>query len=136
MVLLIFHVRIFRCSQNVNCSSNIIPRCFWDEDCAAWILLENNGGWLIFFDFRLKMISRACLLVSGLKFIFHWKAELLILAKSLLSSFADVFMPCVTENKDVSSANSLALKERPVAFFHSKGNKRKPRDLCKWFLIS
>ena len=60
------------------------------------------------------MTSWACLLESGLKFIFHWKAQLLILAKSLFSSFADVFMSSVTESKDVSSANSLALEERPV----------------------
>ena len=31
------------------------------------------------------------------------------------SSFADVFMSCVTDNKDVSSVNSLALEERPFA---------------------
>ena len=61
------------------------------------------------------MTSRNCLLGSGLKFIFHWKIQLLILAKLLLSSFADVFMSCVTDNKDVSSVNSLALEERPFA---------------------
>ena len=33
----------------------------------------------------------------------------------IISSFADVFMPCVTENKDMSSANSLELEERPFA---------------------
>ena len=61
------------------------------------------------------MTSRICLLGSGLKFISHWKIQLLILAKLLLSSFADAFMSCVTDNKDVSSVNSLALEERPFA---------------------
>ena len=46
----------------------------------TWMLLKNNGGWLIFFNVWLKMTSRTCLLRSGLKFIFHWKAQSLILA--------------------------------------------------------
>ena len=65
------------------------------------------------------MTSEACLVVSGLKFIFHWVAQLLILSKSLLRFkslirlFAEVWMSCITENKDVSSAKSFALDERP-----------------------
>ena len=42
-------------------------------------------------------------------------SQLLILAKSLFSSFPDVFMSCAAENKCVSSANSLSSEERPVA---------------------
>ena len=100
MVLLIFDVSIFRCSQNINSLSSIIPRCFWDKDYETWRLLKNNSGWRIFFDFRLKMTSWACLLGSPLKFIFCWKSQLLILAKPLFSFFADVFMSSVTENKE------------------------------------
>ena len=74
---------------------------------GTWMLLKNNGGWLIFFIVWLKMTSRTCLLISGLKFIFHWKAKSLILAQSLFSLFADVFMWCVMENKYMSSENSL-----------------------------
>ena len=65
------------------------------------------------------MTSWAYLVVSGLKFIFHWVAQLLIFSKSLLRFkslkrlFADVWMSCITENKDVSSAKSFALDERP-----------------------
>ena len=59
------------------------------------------------------MTSWACLVVSGLKFIFHWVAELLILSKSLLRLFAEVWMSCVTENKDASSAKIFALDEMP-----------------------
>ena len=72
-----------------------------------------------FYKFRLKMTSWACLVVSGLKFIFHWVAQLLILSKSLLrfksliTLFAEVWMSRITENKDVSSAKSFALDERP-----------------------
>ena len=65
-----------------------------------------------------------------MKFIFHWKAQLLILAKSLFSSFADVFLSYVMENKDVSSANSLALEERPVvrSLMQIKNNKGSNMD--------
>ena len=116
MMLLIFDVSIFRCSENVSCLTKIIPRCFRDEDCETWILSRNNGEWLIFFDFWLKKTSAAYLLGSGLKFIFLWKAQLLlILAKSLFSSFADMFISYVTEKIDVSSINSLVLEEKPVA---------------------
>ena len=47
------------------------------------------------------MTSWASLLESGLKLIFHWKAQSLIFFKLLFSPFAEVVMPCVTENRDV-----------------------------------
>ena len=59
------------------------------------------------------MTSCACLVVSGLKFIYHCVAQLLILLKSLLRLFAEAWMSCITENKDVSSAKSFTLDERP-----------------------
>lgn len=110
-----FDVRIFRCSQKVNCSSIIISRCFWDEDCEPWLLLKSNWEWFILFDFWLKMTTWACLVGSGLNLIFHLKVQLLILAKSWFSLLADVFISPVTEKKDVSYANSLALQEKLVA---------------------
>ena len=73
----------------------------------------------------------ACLLGSGLKFIFYWKAQLLILAKSLFSLFADVFMSCVTENKDMPSANSFALEKRPLL---DHLYKSKTMKALKWIL--
>ena len=44
--------------------------------------------------------------------------------KSLLSSFAEVVMSCVTENRDVSSANSFALEDRSPdkSFMYIKNN--------------
>ena len=45
-----------------------------------------------FLDLRLKMTSWACLVVSGLKFIFHWVSNLHILSKSLLRLLAEVWM--------------------------------------------
>ena len=46
-------------------------------------LLNSNGGWT-FFNLWLKVACWACLVVYGLKFIFHWVAHLLVLSKSLL----------------------------------------------------
>ena len=72
-----------------------------------------------FFLFQLKTLLESVRLGSGLKYIFHWKAQLSILDKSLFSSFVDMFMSCVTENKDVSLANSLALEDHFLDFTRS-----------------
>ena len=56
------------------------------------------------------MTSWACLVVSGLKFVFYWVAQLLILSKSLLRLLR---VSCITENKNVSSGKIFALDERP-----------------------
>ena len=55
------------------------------------------------------MTSWACLAVFGLNFIFHCVAQLLILSKPLLRLFAEVWMSCRTENKEVFSAKSFAV---------------------------
>ena len=90
----------------------MIPRCFWEDVRVTLALLNSNGGWTVFFNFRLKMTSWACLVVSGLKFIFHRECQWLILSESLLRLFVEVWMSCITENKDVSSAKSFALDGR------------------------
>ena len=51
------------------------------------------------------MTSWVCLVVSGLKFIFHWVDHLLILSKSLSRLFAEVWMSCTIQG--------FALDERP-----------------------
>ena len=53
------------------------------------------------------MTSWACLVVSGLNFIFDWVAHLPVTSKFLLRLFAEVWMSCITENKDLSSAKTL-----------------------------
>ena len=59
-----------------------------------------------FIFFLLNIISCACLLGSGFKLIFHWKAQLFINFKSFLTSLIEVLKLCATENK-VSLANKL-----------------------------
>ena len=44
--------------------------------------------------------------------IFHWKAQLLILFNSLFNSRAEVFLSCVTENRNVYSANNFAVEDK------------------------
>ena len=88
--------------------SSIIPKCFCEDVWLTLALSDSNGTWT-FFNLRLKMTSWACLVFSGLKFIFHRVGQLLILSKSLLRLFVEVWMSCITENKGVSSAKSFAL---------------------------
>ena len=47
------------------------------------------------------------------KIHFPLKTQLCIISKSMLSSFAEVWMSYITKNKDVSSQNNLALAESP-----------------------
>ena len=62
--------------------------------------------------FQPNITSWACLLASGLKTIFHWKAQSLIFFKSSLSYGADTIISWIAENKDVSSANTLTLEDK------------------------
>ena len=82
------------------------------------------GGWESLFTFLLNIVSRACLLGSGLKLIFRWWAQWLILAKSLLISAAELSLLCTTENKEESSANNLILDNNSSAksFMYIKKN--------------
>ena len=72
-----------------------------------------KGWWQTFFSFLEKITSWACLLGSGLKLIFHWKAHCFILERSLLSSKVVITESWITEKKEVSSAKSLVLEDKP-----------------------
>ena len=85
------------------------------EDDESFFNLRLEWQWdnEVLRGYRSKTLAENGLIVSGLKFIFHWVAQLLILSKSLLELFAKVWMSCITENKDESSAKSFALDEKP-----------------------
>ena len=89
-----------------------IPKCFWVSDRVTMLLLKINEGWDDFWILREKITSWACLLGSGLKLIFHWKAQLFILFKSSFKFFTDKYLSNITEKRDVSSTNSLGFKTR------------------------
>ena len=61
---------------------------------------------------------------SGLKLIFHWNAQLLILAKLLFRSLADLVIFFTTKSKDVSSANNFGLdaklSDKSFKYFRKK----------------
>ena len=113
IVLFLLLNTFFRCSSNVNLPPKITPRCVWELTWETLLLLKSKGGCVVFFNFLLNIISWACFLRSGLKVIFHWKAQSLIFFRSLFNSIVDVFISCTTENREVSSANSLALDDKP-----------------------
>ena len=113
IVLFVLLNAFFRCSSNVNSVSKITPRCVWKLTWETLLLLKSKGGCVIFFNFLLNIIAWACLLRSGLKVIFQWKAESLIFFMSMFNSVVDMFISCTTENSKVSSANSLPLDDKP-----------------------
>ena len=109
IVSFILAVTIFRRFSNVNWESSMMPRCFCYIDWVTFALLNTKEGWgsSFLFVLRLKMISWICLVGSGLKFIFPWKAQLCIISTFLIRSFAEVWLSWITENKDISSANNF-----------------------------
>ena len=60
-------------------------------------------------DFLENITSRACLVGSGLKTIFHCSAHTQIFLKSWFSTFAVSKGSQISENKEVPSANSSTL---------------------------
>ena len=109
IVLLTFLKIISRCSLKSNLESKTIPKCFWDSVKLTVLWLKIKHGWLVFWSFQLKITSCAYLIRSGLKFILHWNAQVLILAKSLFNSLADLIIFTFTESSDVSPAKYFAL---------------------------
>ena len=86
--------------------------------------MNTKGGRGSFFVLQLKMTSWTCLVGAGLKFIFHWKAQLCFISKYLLRTFVEVWLSWIMENKDVSSANNFAFLESPSerSFIQIKNN--------------
>ena len=76
------------------------------------ILLNKRAGWSNFLILLLNITDWACLLKSGSKIIFHWKARLVIAFRSWLNVVALDWMLFTTEKREVSSAKSLKFEER------------------------
>ena len=83
---------------------------------------------LVYYISWKKITSSACLLGSGLKLIFHWNAHLFIFFRSSFKFFADKVISWTTENREVSSANSLGfeikLSERSLINIKKKRGPR------------
>ena len=106
IVLFVLLNTFFRCSLNVNLTSKITPRCVWKLTWETLLLLKSKGGCVTFFNFQLNMISWVCLLQSGLKVIFHWKAQSFIFSRSLLLGFSGpkTFWSVVTQGMFVKQS--------------------------------
>ena len=74
--------------QKFNFSSENKPRCFWYGVCINWLLLKIKTGWLGFLILLEKITSCTCLEGSGLKFIFHWYAQLLVFSRFLAGHYS------------------------------------------------
>ena len=85
---------------------------FWVIEWVTMLLLKISDGWDDFWILGEKGTSWACLLGSGLKFIFHWKDQLFILFKSSFKVFVDKFLSNITEKRAVSSTNSLEFETK------------------------
>ena len=77
--------------------------CSWTNRTVAEV--HTWVEWLYFF--LLIFIFCACLLGSGLKLIFNWKAQSLLNSRSVLISLAEALTSWTTENKEMSSANNF-----------------------------
>ena len=75
---------------------------------------------LEFLKFPLKIPSCACLIKYGLKFIFNWNAQVLILAKSLFKSLRNLVIFSTREKRDISSTNNFWLdaksSDKPIMY--------------------
>ena len=95
-----------------NSESKCKPKCFWESALLTGMLLKNVLRWIFLLVFLLKMTSWSCLVGSGLKLIFHWKAHLLFSFRSLLWFLAVLSGFLTVENRDVESSNNLGLHLR------------------------
>ena len=132
IVLFTFDSTLLRCSSKFSFLWSCIPKCFWKLAWATGMLLKVKGRWDAIDILREKIISWACLDISGLKLIFQWKAHFVILVKSLFKSFVALTILRTIANIEVSYANSFELYWRPSdKSLISIRNKGGPRmDLC------
>ena len=99
------------CSSKFSFLSSCIPKCFWEFVWATGMLLKVKGGWGDTNLLREKIISWACLEISALKLIFHWKVHFVVLVKSLFKSFVAILILCTVANSEISSVNSFGLQD-------------------------
>ena len=121
-------------------TSNVTLRCFWEEVWKTLLLLKTKDGCGSFFILQLKITSWACLLGSGLKLIFHWKAHLLIFFRSSFNSLAEPFTSLTNENNDVSAAKSFTLEDISSAksliqIKNDSGRRIDPCGTPAWTLV-
>ena len=114
---IILHVLIkmyWICSSKVNFGYKNKPKCFCWWTWWTGLSLKFSDGYGFELVLWLNSNSWACLLGSGLKFIFHHTAHSEIFVRSLFRLIVLVVIPCMVENKEVSSAKSFGLDCKPL----------------------
>ena len=100
----------------------------WLVDWMTTLLLKFNDGWFGSLSFLEKKTSCVFLLGSGLKLAFHWNAHLFILFRSSFKFFVYKIISWTTQNRGISSANSLGfeikLSERSLINIKKKRGPR------------
>ena len=109
---------LLRCSWKSSLVSENIPKCFWVSDWVTTLLLKIKEGWDDFWILPEKITCWACLLGSGLKLIFDWKAQLLILFKSSFKFFANKSLSNITEKRNLLSVFSDKTKFSDKSFIY------------------
>ena len=97
---------VFKCSLKFNLLFKIIPM-FLKEVCGTTFWWKNKGGLSIICTLRKKVSSCACLVGSGLKLNFHWKAHSPIFFKSLFRLIFEASTIITTGKSEMSSGNYL-----------------------------
>ena len=101
----------FNCSLKLSFPSSFIPKCFWVFTFSSTRLLKYKSGCFEECDCLEKITSWAYLVGSGLKTIFHCSVHSRIFLKSLFSTLFRLVSKRwqISENKEISSANSFTL---------------------------
>ena len=96
-------------SLKFSCWSSTNRKFFWKEQATTFVLLNVTESQLTLLAFLEKYTSCACLLGSGLNYIFHWETQLLIDCKFLFGSLCYLYLSETCENRDVLLAKVLQI---------------------------
>ena len=102
---------LWRCFLKLSCEPRTIPKSFREIGWITKLRLKKkkSGRWYWYLVSGLKITSCAWFDRSGLKFIFLWNTQLLILVRSCFKYFADEFTFLIKENCEVSWTKNFAL---------------------------
>ena len=109
------------------------PQKFLTFSSTNWNIIEKIFRDELSVFFLLKMTSRTCFFGSGMKIIFHWKAQLFISFGSLVRSLACLLGILTVENRDASLAKNLELHWRlsDKSLLHVRNKRTKhPKERC------
>ena len=109
------------------------PQKFLTFSSTNWNIIEKIFRDELSVFFLLKMTSRTCFFGSGMKIIFHWKAQLFISFGSLVRSLACLLGILTVENRDASLAKNVELHWRlsDKSLLHVRNKRTKhPKERC------